>query len=161
MPWFSIFLFIHIFTAIVAFGPSFAFPLIGRMGAAEPMHANFATRISEAIEKRIVIRAALTMPISGVAMILSSGMDWQQLWLVLGVTLYVIAVVFAVLVQTPAVERVVHLTMAAAMPAGPGAELAGPPPQVLAAVKRVQQGGIVLTVLIVAIVALMVIRPTL
>ncbi|HYM84798.1 MAG TPA: DUF2269 family protein [Candidatus Dormibacteraeota bacterium] len=161
MPWFQLFLFIHILTAIVAFGPTFAFPLIAAMGAKEPQHSNFATRVSEAIETRITIRAALTMPISGVAMILTAGIDWLQLWLILGVILYVAAVTFAVAIQTPAVERVIKLTQAAPMPAGPGAQVAGPPPELLAAVKQVQQGGMFLTVAIVAIVFLMVLRPTL
>ncbi len=161
MPWFQLFLFIHILTAIVAFGPTFAFPLIGGMGAKEPQHGNFSTRISEAIEKRITIPAALTMPVSGVAMILTAGIDWLQLWLVVAIAVYAVAMTFAVTVQTRSIERVIHLTKAAPMPAGPGAQLAGPPPEVLAAVKRVQQGGMFLTVCIVVIVFLMVLRPTL
>ena len=161
MPWFQLFLFLHILTAIVAFGPTFAFPLIGRMGAAEPQHGNFSTRVSEAIERRITIPAALTMPVTGVAMIITAGIDWQQLWLIVAVAIYALAVTFAVTVQTRWIERVIHLTSAAPMPAGPGAQLAGPPPELGAAVKRVQQGGMFLTAAIVVIVALMVIRPTL
>jgi uncharacterized membrane protein len=167
VPWFQIFLFLHVLTAIVAFGPSFTFPLIGRMGAAEPQHGNFSMRLSEAIEKRIVIPAALTMPITGVAMILAAGIDWQQPWLGTAIAIYVIAIVFAVAIQTRWVGRVIQLTsgapgaqgVAAPMPAGPGAAVAGPPPEVLAAVKRVQRGGMFLTVCIVAIVLLMVFRP--
>lgn len=170
MPWFQLFLFLHILTAIVAFGPSFAFPLIGRMGAQEPQHGNFSMRISEAIEKRIVIPAALTMPVTGVAMIVSAGIDWQQPWLAAAIAIYAVAIVFAVAVQTRSVGRVIQMTSAAPspagagaaapMPAGPGAAVAGPPPELLAAVKRVQEGGMFLTVCIVAIVLLMVFRPT-
>ena len=47
-----LFLLLHIGGAIVAFGPTFAFPLIGSMGAAEPQHANFALRINERISSR-------------------------------------------------------------------------------------------------------------
>ena len=39
-------LFLHVLGAIVAFGPTFAFPFIGALGGAEPQHANFATRVS-------------------------------------------------------------------------------------------------------------------
>jgi hypothetical protein len=67
--------------------------------------------------------------------------------------------VFAVVFQTRSVGRVIDLTRAVPAPAGPGAAVAGPPPELLAAVKRVQRGGMFLTVCIVAIVLLMVFRP--
>ena len=158
--WFPLFLFVHILTAIVAFGPTFAFSIIGRMGGAEPQHANFATRVSNAISHRIVLPAALTMPISGILMIWSAGMDVVQLWLLLGIGLYIVAITFSVLVQTPAVERLIQMTSMAPAPAGPGAAVAGPPPELRAAVARVQQGGMFLGVMIVVIVGLMVLRPT-
>lgn len=158
---FPVFLFAHILAAIVAFGPTFVFPLIGRMGAADPQHANFATRLSHAIETKITIPAALTMPVSGVLMIWAAGIDPTQLWLAIGIGLYVVAIVYAIAVQTPAVERVVHLTSAIPVSPGPGAAPAGPPPAVRAAILKVQRGGMLLTVLVVAIVALMILRPTL
>ena len=55
-PWF---LFLHILGAIVAFGPTFTFPIIGAMGGREPMHANFATRISYRISERVVLPLAI------------------------------------------------------------------------------------------------------
>ena len=41
-------MFLHVGAAIIAFGPTFAFPILGAMGGKEPMFANFATRASEA-----------------------------------------------------------------------------------------------------------------
>jgi hypothetical protein len=49
IPWF---LFLHVIGAIIAFGPSFSFPIIGAMGAADRQHASFATRVSYAISTR-------------------------------------------------------------------------------------------------------------
>ena len=40
----AILLFLHIGGAIVAFGPTFAFPILGPMAGKEPQHANFALR---------------------------------------------------------------------------------------------------------------------
>ena len=40
----TLFLFLHVGAAIIAFGPTFAFPVIGGMAAKEPMHGNFAIR---------------------------------------------------------------------------------------------------------------------
>ncbi len=155
----AIFLFLHVLGAIVAFGPTFAFPLIGNMGGAEPMHANFATRVSLRIEERMVLPLAVVQAITGIGLILTVPVDLlKSHWLILGIVLYVIALGFATAVQTRSIERVIELTT---MPAGgppPGAP-AGPPPGVPEAVRRVQLGGVFLTVLIVAIVFLMVEKP--
>jgi hypothetical protein len=40
---------IHILTAIVAFGPNFAMPIIARMAAQEPQHGLFALRLTDRI----------------------------------------------------------------------------------------------------------------
>ena len=66
---FTLFLFLHIGAAIIAFGPSFAFPIIGAMAGKEPMHGNFATRVNEALEDRLVLPFAISMPFTGVFLI--------------------------------------------------------------------------------------------
>ncbi len=158
-PWL---LWLHIFGAIVAFGPTFAFSLIGGMGGKEPMHANFAIRISEKIERGIVIPLGIVQGITGVGLLLVSGRDLTKsgnYWLGVAIVLYAIALYFAIFVQLKRVEAVVHLTSTPPPPPAPGEAPAGPPPVLLAAVKAVQQGGMVLTILIVTIIFLMVIKP--
>ncbi len=49
-PWL---LFLHVLGAIIAFGPTFAFPIIGAMGGKEPQHANFATRAAHLVGQRL------------------------------------------------------------------------------------------------------------
>jgi hypothetical protein len=44
--WIAIFLFLHVMGAIVAFGPTYSFPIIGKMAGEEPQHANFAARMN-------------------------------------------------------------------------------------------------------------------
>jgi uncharacterized membrane protein len=192
-----LFLTIHILTAIAAFGPSFAFPLIARMAAREPMHGSFAVRLTDVIEKRMVLPLALTMPISGGLLVWSEGINLLAThWLLLAITLYVIAIVFAVGVQLRTVERMVDVagllsagataarTQAAAsgpaqtapaqpapartapaLAAGPGAalartaDMAGLHAQMARLGARAQRGGILLSLLIVAIVTLMASKP--
>jgi hypothetical protein len=172
---FSLFLFLHVLGAIVAFGPALSFSVIGAYGGKEPQHSNFTVRLSKMLSERVVIPVALTMPITGAAMIWVAKIDLaarQNWWLGLGIVLYVIAILFAVFVQVKNAERLIELTSggpppgAGGPPAGgppPGASgtgpRPGPPPHIAAALKRVQQGGIVLTVLIVTIVLLMVVKP--
>lgn len=162
MNWFPWLLWLHIFGAIVAFGPTFAFPIIGGMGGKEPMHANFATRISEKIERGIVIPLAIVQGVTGVGLILASGRNLTEstnYWLGVAIILYAIALTFAIFVQLKRVENLVHLTSTPPPPPAPGEAPAGPPPALLAAAKAVGQGGQILTVLIVTIIFLMVIKP--
>ena len=150
-----VFLILHVGGAIVAFGPTFAFPLIGSMGGKEPMHANFATRVSEAISDRIVIPLGLFQAVTGAGLIITRGWDlFATPWLLLAIVLYVIAISTSIFYQRPTVNRVIAMTSA---PPPPGA--AGPPPELLALIQRIQRTGMVLTVLLVSIIVLMVWKP--
>jgi hypothetical protein len=89
--------------------------------------------------------------------------------------LYLIALGYAIFVQTPTVRRVIDLTTMGGdgpsgsaprpaardgpPPAGPGA--GGPPPELMGLIRRIQMGGLLLAALIVSIVFLMVIKPSL
>jgi uncharacterized membrane protein len=153
---FQIVLFLHVFGAILAFGPTYAFSIIGAMGGKEPQHANFATRVSEKVSTTLVYPLAVFQGVTGVALILISGRDLtKSLWLAIAIILYVGALAFAFTIQRNAVHRVIELST---MPAGgppPGAP-AGPPPGLPEAVKKVQQGGMALGITIAVIVFLMV-----
>lgn len=155
-----VFLFLHVLGAIVAFGPSFAFPIIGGMGGKEPMLGNFAVRVTEKIERGIVLPLAVVQGVTGIGLIWSAGINpTTNFWLGLGIILYLIALSYSIFVQVGAVEHVITLTT---MPAGgppPGAP-AGPPPGLAEAVQKVQRGGMLLTVLLVSIIFLMVVKPT-
>ena len=159
----QLFLFLHVMGAIAVFGPTFAFPVIARHAAKAPQHGHFAAVVSEAIERRIVIPGAIVQGITGVGLILILGADLTSpayRWLVAGIILYLIAVLFAVFVQAPAIEKMVKLT-AGGPPPGPPPEgaPAGPPPEIAATAQKLQRGGMILTVLIVLIVILMVTKP--
>lgn len=155
--WIAIFLFLHVFGAIVAFGPTFsAFPIIGPMAGKEPQHANFAARVNEAITRTRVVPLAIFQGITGLVLIVLTGLNpFSQLWLGLGIVLYLIALGYALAVQRPVGRRIAELT---GTPPPPGAS--GPPPELMAAVKRAQQGGMFLAIMIVLIVILMVTKPT-
>ena len=149
-PWF---LFLHILGAILAFGPTFATPIMSALVAKEPQHANFFARAQLAVSKRLITPLALSMAITGVGMIIVSGINvFARLWLPVAIVLYVIAIGFALLVQAPAGARMVELT---SQPPGPG----GPSPELRATAAALQRGGMFLGVMIVAIVLLMVVKP--
>jgi hypothetical protein len=171
-----LFLTIHILTAIVAFGPTFIFAIIARMAAQEPQHGLFALRLTDRIERMVVIPAALTMPVSGLLLVWSEGIDLTAThWLVLAIGLYIVAIAFAILIQLRTIDRMIELAtgMAAAGPvlaAGPGAELATPAARSLSGAPnaaaemaalgaRARNGGIFLVAMVVVIVSLMAGKP--
>ena len=151
-PWV---LFLHVLGAILAFGPTFAFSIIGGMGGKEPQHANFATRVSATITDKLVEPLAILQGVTGIIMILIVGLPlFRMPWLLVGITLYVIALVFSLFVQRKRVQRIIELTSA---PPPPGAS--GPPPELMAVIKQVQQGGMFLGLVVIVIVFLMVLKP--
>lgn len=155
-PWL---LFVHVLGAILAFGPTFAFSIIGAMGGQEPQHGNFATRVSQTIGKRLVEPLAILQGITGVLLILVSGRNLfgrESQWLVLAIVLYLFALYFSLFIQGRWVSRIIELTSAPPPP-----DATGPPPGLPEVVARVQRGGMILGLVVVVIVFLMVIKPTL
>jgi uncharacterized membrane protein len=153
-PWL---LFLHVLGAIVAFGPTFSFSLIGAMGGAEPQHANFATRVTHTLTDKRVLPIGFTLPITGLAMMAVVGINpFEQKfwWLSLAIVLYIITYSYGFFVQRKVVEQAIELT---STPPPPGAS--GPPPQLMALVKRIQRGGIGMGILLVTIILLMVVKP--
>jgi uncharacterized membrane protein len=150
-------LFLHVLGAVVAFGPTFAFSFIGAAGGAEPQHANFATRVSHTISSRLVYPIGLTLPITGLAMMAVreiNPFERGYWWLAVAIVLYLVAYGYSFFVQRKYVERVIELTSA---PPPPGAT--GPPPELVELVAKIQRGGMMLGILLVAIIFLMVVKP--
>ena len=159
----SLFLFLHVISAIIAFGPTFIFPLIASRAQKSPQNSHFAAELAETIESKIVLPGAIVQGITGLGLIIIGGLDIasaQWRYLIIAIALYLIAIAFVVTTQGPAATRMVQLTGAMSGPSPAGAP-AGPPPEIVATGKKLQQGGMFLTVLIVVIVLLMVLKPTL
>ena len=157
-PWF---LFVHVLGAVIAFGPTFSMSIIGGAGGKEPMHANFATRVSEAIAKRRILPLAYLQGIIGVGLILTGNINpFEHAWLLVGIILWAVALGYALTIQGPAVHQVIEMTSGGPPPPpADGAAPAGPPPALRAAVRRVQRGGMILGALVIVIVFLMVVKP--
>ena len=159
VPWFLV---LHVLGAIIAFGPGFTFPIIGRMGGAEQMHGNFATRISYAISTQRVVPVALTMPVTGIGLIWSVGLNpfaRDTRWLLTGIILYTVALTYSLVVQLPAVRKIIALTSGPPPGAAPGPPPSGPPPGLMETIREVQRGGLLVSGLVVVIAFLMVVKP--
>jgi hypothetical protein len=163
--WFIFFLTVHILAVIVAFGPTFAFPMIGAMSAKHPESALILTEVTEVIEKRMTIPLAIVVPLAGTGLIYTGHVDlWHSEWLIAAIVIYAAAFFFAVLVQAPTGSKLIQTMKsmppppAGGPPPGEGAP-AGPPPAIAALVKRLQIGGMALSFAIVTVLILMVWKP--
>ncbi len=155
MDLFSILLFLHVLGAIIAFGPGFAVPIAGSMAAKEPQHANFMARVNGLTAKAIVTPVAFTLAITGSGMILVRGWDnitADRRWLEVALTLYVIALVFALAYHSRNGRRMIELT--AQPPVG-----GGPSPELRQTATRLRYGGYFLAALVTVITFLMVTKP--
>ncbi len=159
MNWaFLIFLVLHVGGAIIAFGPTFAFPIIGGMGGSEPMHSNFGLRLTERIEMRLVLPLAVVQAITGIALIWLAPIDvTKAIWLDVAIVFYVIALAIAFGSQVPVMKKLIEATNNPPPPPPAGSPPpSGPPPHIAQLIRRVQVGGMTQTVLLILIIILMV-----
>lgn len=156
-PWF---LFAHVLGAIAAFGPSYSMSIIGRMGGAEPQHANFATRVGLALAKQRILPLAVLQGVTGVGLMVTGDTDVMRAgWLTVAILLYAVALGYAFAVQTPTAQAIIAMTSTPPPPPAPGEAPSGPPPALRALIRRSQLGGMFLAALIAVIVFLMVVKP--
>jgi hypothetical protein len=161
MNWVLFWLFLHIAAAIIAFGPTFTFPIIGAMVGRNPQHAHFGAELAHKIERGLVLPVALTMAVSGTGLIIATGRNLTKTpWLGVAIILYIVAVCIAFFVLLPNTGKLVEAT-AGGPPAGgpPAGAPAGPPPHIAALAQKNQRFGMILTTLLMIIIFLMVVKP--
>ena len=160
MNWLLFWLFLHVAGAIFAFGPALVFPIVASLAAREANYGHFAAEVNHAIAQRLVLPAASSMLVSGVGLIIASGVNLTRApWLGAGIILYLVTMGVATGVLLPAGRKLVEAT-AGALPSGPATGAPdGPPPHLAALIKRLQVGGMILVGLVVVIIFLMVVKP--
>ncbi|HXG39758.1 MAG TPA: DUF2269 family protein [Candidatus Limnocylindrales bacterium] len=160
VPWL---LLLHVLGAIVAFGPTFVFPLVGGMVAREPSVAPFVSRMNVAIVSRLVVPAALSLPVTGLLLVWAGGWDvLANRWLALAIVLYVLGLTVSLGVALPNARRIVALANPPAARQAPGAEVShGPPPELRERIARSRRIGLVQMLIFLAILFLMVVKPAL
>jgi uncharacterized membrane protein len=145
-------LFLHVMGAIIAFGFGFAVPVMSRMAMREPQHANFVVRAGKRISDTILLPASISMAITGAGLIYWGGHTPREMWLSIGMGIYVIALLVVLFVQRPLFNRLIALT---STPPGP----TGPDPEIPRLAARARIIGLGLSVAVVVIVYLMIYKP--
>ena len=162
MAWlFPIVLFLHVAGAILAFGPTYAFLILGPMAGSEPQHLNFALRVQKKISTTLIRPLAVFQGVTGLALVALSGFELlTRGWLLLAIALYLVVLAIGFLVLIPALGVLIPATSGPPpAPATAGVAPAGPPPHIVAARDRARLGGMINGILVLVIVFLMVTKP--
>ena len=161
MDWIlALLLFLHIGGAVLAFGPTYAFLLLGPMAAAEPAHRNFALRFQQRVATRLVVPLALLQGVTGLLLVWRIGFElFQRGWLIVSIALYLVALAIAFGVMLPALRTLVPATSGPPPSPPAGGAPAGPPPHIVATARRARMGGMVNATLVMVIIFLMVTKP--
>jgi uncharacterized membrane protein len=154
MGYFELLLLIHILGAIIGFGPTYAFAVLGPLsGKLEGPQSLGVLKGMMAIEKRLIFPVAtVVQPLTGILLIFKSGRDddfFSHQWLWGAILIYIVIYYLAVFQQNPTVEKIV--TMAESGEAGT--------PAFMALVNKMKKIGPILTIGLTVIVFLMVAKP--
>ena len=161
MDWvLALLLFLHVAGAIVGFGPTYAFLILGPMAGAEPPHLNFGLRLQQRIATTLVVPLALFQGVTGLLLVWRIGFEvLSRGWLLLAIALYLAALAISFGVLLPALRTLIPATSGPPPAPAPGQPPAGPPPHIVAVRDRAKMGGRINAILILLIVALMISGP--
>lgn len=143
--------FFHVLLAIVAVGFNASYGVLLARAAREPEHELHVLRTVKTLDDRFANPAYALLLVTGVGMVLLSPLELTTLCILVALVLYAVVVVLGLAIYTPTLRRQIDVL-----------ERVGPSSveyRTLAA--RARAIGIVLAIVTIAIVALMVFKPTL
>ncbi len=143
--------FFHVVFAIIAVGFNASYGLWLARAAREPAGTQlFALRTIKLMDDRIANPLYVLLALSGLFMVFTAGYPLTTLWIALAITLYVIAIVYAIAVITPNLRTALR-ALEAEGPASAAYKTA---------MARGRMFGMAISVVVLAIVFLMVTKPT-
>lgn len=154
MPLQNLLLALHVIGAVFIFGPTVAYAFIGARASKEGAPVAWAIGVIDFIDSKWVNPLSLTLqPATGAWLIVNSKGLWDPFesrnrWLFAGIIIYIAATVFALFVQGPWGKKAHR--MAEANQFGP---------EFGALMKKINMGGMLLTVALLTIIILMVVKP--
>ncbi len=148
---------VHILAVVIAFGVTFAYPIIFVVGARQdPRNLPLLHRITLATE-RILVNGGLVFVLGAGIFLASDGHHWKEFFVQWGIGAVVVIGAVAGAVMIPASKRAMALAERDIAAAGDGeVELSA---EYQATVRRLNTVGTALSLLVVATVFIMAIKP--
>jgi hypothetical protein len=154
---YEIVLAVHVMAVVVAFGVTFAYPIIFAVGARrDPRSLPTLHRIEYTIE-RALINPGLGVVLAAGIFLASDGHQWGQFFVQWGLGAVIVIGALVGSVMIPTAKRAESLARAAASAAGAGTPDPGEDYRV--AVRRLSLVGGLLSALVLVTIAIMVIKP--
>lgn len=150
MTTYDVLQFVHVLLAIVALGFNASYGVWLTRARREPAQLPYVLDTVKFLDDRFANPAYGLLLVTGVAMVLVEDLGFGTLWISAAMTLYVVMVLVGVLGYSPALRRQLALS----------AEGRTGSDEFAAASQRATLFGILTSVLVVAIVFLMVTKPT-
>jgi uncharacterized membrane protein len=146
-PWFKT---LHIFFAIVAVGLNISYGVWQARAARDTEHMGFALRGIKFLDDRVANPSYAGLLVVGIILVLIGPYEFTTFWVAVAIGLYILMGVVAILFYSPTLKRQI-----AAYEAG-GAQST----EFQALGSRGRMIGIVLAIIVVAILVLMVVKPS-
>ena len=143
--------FIHIFAAIVAVGSNITYGVWNVRSAREPAHMTFALKGIKFLDDRIANPAYGVLLLTGLIMVFVGHWSITSLWIILALVLFIALTVIAVAVFSPVLRDQIKLAEGGDSTSTEFGRLA----------RRNRMMGPILGVIVLAILVLMVFKPTL
>jgi uncharacterized membrane protein len=145
-PWLKT---LHVLLAIVAVGFNMTYGIWQARAARDPQHMGYALKTIKFMDDRIANPAYIGLAIVGVILVLIGPYDFEDLWVIVAIGLYVLLVVIGLGLYSPVLKRQIASYEAAGGQTADFAALSG----------RSRLLGAVLGVIVIAIIVLMVVKP--
>lgn len=141
---------VHILSVIAALGANATYLFWYSRAGRDPERLVWVIDSVRALDRRVANPAYLLALLSGAAMVLTGGFSFESLWIALSIALYILVALIAIALYAPAMRR--QRVLALADPASPEYD---------AVARRARGLWALALVLVIAIVVLMVTKPTL
>jgi len=146
-PWLKT---LHILFAIVAVGFNISYGIWQARAAREPEHMGYALRGIKFLDDRVANPSYAGLLVVGIILVLIGPYEFTTFWVAVAIGLYVLMFVVAILFYSPTLKRQIAAYETSGAQSDEFVRLGA----------RGRAVGIVLAVLVVAIIVLMVVKPT-
>lgn len=143
--------FVHVLLAIVAVGFNASYGIWLARAAREPQHLSHVLRGIKTLDDRFANPAYVLLLVTGLLTAFVGRIPLETFWIAASIGLWVLLLAGGLMVYTPTLRRQIALVESGASDTPEYASLA----------RRGQTAGVILAVIVVAIVFLMVTKPTL
>jgi len=143
--------FVHVVLAIIAVGFNASYGIWIVRSTRDPEHIGFAMRTIKFLDDRFANPAYALLLVTGLLMVFTAGYPLTTFWIAAAIALYALVLVLAFTIISPNFRAQLRAL-----------ETAGPQsPDFRAAARRGRTWGIAVSIIVIAIVFLMVAKPTL